>query len=105
MQPFTWPSSWNSSAMDSDLLPTCCICFILWATASTKLPSMPLGTSLMALGMMLPGMISGYVQEWLGYQHFFVYVMFCTLPGMFIIPFLKIDPGFGKKKREEKGEK
>jgi PAT family beta-lactamase induction signal transducer AmpG len=64
-----------------------------------------LGTSLMALGMMLPGMISGYVQEWLGYPHFFVYVMLCTLPGMFIIPFLKIDPGFGKKKKEEKGEK
>ena len=54
-----------------------------------------IGTSLMALGMMLPGMMSGYIQEWLGYQHFFVYVLLCTLPGMAIIPFLKIDPGFG----------
>jgi len=63
-----------------------------------------IGTSLMAFGMMLPGMLSGYVQEWLGYQHFFVYVLLCTLPGMFIIPFLKIDPGFGKKKREESRE-
>jgi|WetSurSiteA1Bulk_404760.scaffolds.fasta_scaffold00755_5 MFS transporter, PAT family, beta-lactamase induction signal transducer AmpG len=57
-----------------------------------------IGTSLMALGMMLPGMMSGYVEEWLGYQHFFVYVMLCTLPGMLIIPFLKIDPAFGIKK-------
>jgi PAT family beta-lactamase induction signal transducer AmpG len=58
-----------------------------------------IGTSLMALGMMLPGMISGYVQEWLGYQHFFVYVLLCTLPGMAIIPFLKIDREFGIKKK------
>jgi PAT family beta-lactamase induction signal transducer AmpG len=57
-----------------------------------------IGTSLMALGMMLPGMISGFVQEFIGYQHFFLYVMFCTLPGMAIIPFLKIDSGFGIKK-------
>lgn len=56
-----------------------------------------IGTSLMALGMMLPGMVSGYIQEWLGYKHFFIYVMLCTLPGMAVIPFLKIDPTFGIK--------
>ena len=55
-------------------------------------------TSLMALGMMLPGMISGSLQELFGYQHFFIYVMICTLPGFLIIPFLKIDPAFGIKK-------
>jgi MFS transporter, PAT family, beta-lactamase induction signal transducer AmpG len=60
-----------------------------------------IGTSLMAFGMMLPGMLSGYVQEWLGYRDFFIYVLFCTIPGMLIIPFLKIDPGFGKKKSNE----
>ncbi len=57
-----------------------------------------IGTSLMAFGMMLPGMLSGYVQEWLGYRDFFVYVLICTIPGMLLIPFLKIDPEFGKKK-------
>jgi len=56
-------------------------------------------TSLMALGMMLPGMISGSLQELFGYQHFFIYVMICTLPGFLIIPFLKIDPAFGIKKK------
>jgi MFS transporter, PAT family, beta-lactamase induction signal transducer AmpG len=56
-------------------------------------------TSLMAFGMLLPGMVSGYVQEWLGYQHFFIYVLFCTIPGMLLIPFLKIDPAFGVKSR------
>jgi PAT family beta-lactamase induction signal transducer AmpG len=54
-----------------------------------------IGTSIMALGLMLPGMLSGYMQEWLGYQGFFIYVMFCTIPGMLIIPFLKIRADFG----------
>jgi len=57
-----------------------------------------IGTSLMALGMMLPGMMSGYVEELLGYRNFFIYVLICTLPGMAIMPFLKIDPAFGIKK-------
>jgi PAT family beta-lactamase induction signal transducer AmpG len=58
-----------------------------------------IGTSLMALGMMLPGMISGSLQELLGYQYFFIYVLICTVPGFLIIPFLKIDPAFGIKKK------
>ena len=58
-----------------------------------------LTTGFMALGMMLPGMISGWLQEWIGYQHFFIWVMLCTIPGFVVIPFLKIDPGFGKKEK------
>lgn len=34
-----------------------------------------LGTALMALGMMLPGMISGFIQEAIGYEWFFIYVV------------------------------
>jgi MFS transporter, PAT family, beta-lactamase induction signal transducer AmpG len=59
-----------------------------------------IGTSLMALGMMLPGMISGSMKELLGYQHFFIYVIICSVPGIIAIGFLKIDPGFGIKKRQ-----
>ncbi|HET9569949.1 MAG TPA: MFS transporter [Bacteroidales bacterium] len=36
-------------------------------------------TGFMALGMMLPGMVAGKIQEFLGYQHFFIYVMVCAL--------------------------
>ncbi|MDO9340412.1 MAG: hypothetical protein Q7T72_07795 [Bacteroidales bacterium] len=57
-----------------------------------------IGTSLMALGMMLPGMISGSMKELLGYQHFFIYVIICSIPGIIAIKFLKIDPAFGIKK-------
>jgi PAT family beta-lactamase induction signal transducer AmpG len=55
-------------------------------------------TGFMALGMMLPGMVSGWIQELIGYQNFFVWVMICTIPGFIVAAFLKIDPLFGTKK-------
>ncbi len=58
-------------------------------------------TGFMALGMMIPGMISGWLQEIIGYQNFFVWVLICTVPGFLIIPFLRIDREFGMKKSEE----
>lgn len=66
-------------------------------------------TGFMALGMMLPGMGAGWVQEhiseWVGaqlaslgnYTLFFIWVCLCTLPGMLVACFLKIPPQFGKK--------
>lgn len=54
-------------------------------------------TGLMALGMMLPGMASGWIEDQIGYINFFVWVCLCTLPGFILIPFLKFDPEFGKK--------
>lgn len=59
-------------------------------------------TGFMALGMMLPGMISGWIQEMIGYRYFFVWVMLCTLPGFIIINYLKYDPKFGVKENREK---
>jgi PAT family beta-lactamase induction signal transducer AmpG len=59
-----------------------------------------IATSVMALGMMLPGMISGFVKDWLGYQNFFVYVLICAIPGIVAIKFLRIDPAFGIKKKD-----
>ncbi len=41
-------------------------------------------TGLMALGMMLPGMFSGWIQEMLGYKMFFVWIMFATIPSFFV---------------------
>ncbi|HQF12066.1 MAG TPA: hypothetical protein PKV22_07360 [Paludibacteraceae bacterium] len=55
-------------------------------------------TGFMALGMMLPGMIAGWLQELLGYNHFFIFVLICAIPTLAIIPFMKIDKEFGKKK-------
>lgn len=58
-------------------------------------------TGFMALGMMLPGMAAGWIQEQLGYQHFFILIMLLTIPTMVLIPFMKVDPGFGRSKKGE----
>ena len=55
-------------------------------------------TGFMALGMMIPGMFSGKIQEMFGYQHFFVWVLASTIPGFLVALFVKVDPEFGKKK-------
>lgn len=55
-------------------------------------------TGFMALGMMLPGMMAGWLQETIGYQHFFVFVVICCAVTFAVCAFLKIDPEFGKKK-------
>lgn len=54
-------------------------------------------TGFMALGMMLPGMWSGWVADCVGYKHFFVWVLMSAIPGFIIAMSLKIDPQFGKK--------
>ncbi|WGG50565.1 MFS transporter [Rugamonas sp. DEMB1] len=54
-------------------------------------------TGFMALGMMLPGMVSGWIQQQLGYQHFFIWVCFATLPAFGMAALVRIAPEFGKK--------
>lgn len=56
-------------------------------------------TGFMALGMMLPGMMAGWLQETIGYRHFFVWTIICCLATFIVCAFLKIDPEFGKKKQ------
>ncbi len=60
-----------------------------------------IATGFMALGMMLPGMFSGWLQEIIGYQNFFVWVMLCMIPGMIPVFFINVKPEFGIKKKEE----
>ncbi len=55
-------------------------------------------TGFMALGMMIPGMFSGWVQEAIGYTNFFVWTVLCGIPALLVIKFLGIDPKFGLKK-------
>ena len=56
-----------------------------------------LATGFMAMGMMLPGMLSGYMQEWLGYPGFFVWVVLATIPGFVMAYVVKYPREFGKK--------
>ncbi len=57
-----------------------------------------ISTGIMALGMMLPAMASGWLQEQLGYQNFFLWVMVAMIPAFIVTGLVKIDPDFGKKK-------
>ncbi|PIW69132.1 MAG: MFS transporter, partial [Ignavibacteriales bacterium CG12_big_fil_rev_8_21_14_0_65_30_8] len=56
-----------------------------------------IATGLMALGMMIPGMLSGWLQQMIGYKEFFIWVCISTIPAFIITKFLYIDPEFGKK--------
>jgi len=55
-------------------------------------------TGLMALGMMMPGMFSGWLQDTIGYRHFFLWVILSTIPGFLVAAFVKIPEDFGRKK-------
>lgn len=57
-------------------------------------------TGFMALGMMIPGMAAGWLQETIGYRHFFVWTIICCAATIGVCAFLKIDPSFGKKKED-----
>ena len=54
-------------------------------------------TAFMALGMMLPGMMAGWLQEHIGYEKFFIWVMICCAATIAVCAFIKIDPNYGKK--------
>jgi PAT family beta-lactamase induction signal transducer AmpG len=54
-------------------------------------------TGFMALGMMLPGMGAGWLQDQLGYPKFFIWVLIATIPSFAATALIKIEPGFGKK--------
>jgi len=60
-----------------------------------------ISTGIMALGMMVPAMFSGWLQELLGYSNYFLWVMTATIPGFIVTGLVKIDPEFGKKKELE----
>jgi PAT family beta-lactamase induction signal transducer AmpG len=54
-------------------------------------------TGFMALGMMIPGMWSGWLQERIGYPSFFVWVLLATIPSFLIAARLRLEADFGRK--------
>ena len=71
---------------------------IYFADGEHKTAHYAICTAFMALGMMIPGMAAGWLQEVMGYQLFFIWIMVCTLATFGVTALLKIDPEFGKKK-------
>ncbi|MBR4811095.1 MAG: MFS transporter [Bacteroidaceae bacterium] len=56
-----------------------------------------ISTGIMALGMMLPGMISGMLQEIMGYRTFFIWIIACCAVTCVVSALIKYEPDFGKK--------
>jgi len=54
-------------------------------------------TGFMALGMMVPGMWSGWLQAHLGYPLFFGWVILATIPSFLIAMKIPLEPEFGRK--------
>lgn len=67
------------------------------AEGASKTSHYAIATGFMALGMMLPGMLSGYIQEWLGYDGFFIWVVIAALPAFIVLRYLKYPADYGKK--------
>jgi PAT family beta-lactamase induction signal transducer AmpG len=70
---------------------------IYFSEGEFKTAHYSLCTAFMALSMMLPGMIAGYIQEWVGYTYFFGFVMVCCLVTVLVTFLVKVDPNYGKK--------
>ena len=58
-----------------------------------------ISTAFMSLGMMLPGMFAGQLQEWWGYENFFIWITACTAITFIVSALIKIDPNFGKRQK------
>jgi PAT family beta-lactamase induction signal transducer AmpG len=54
-------------------------------------------TGFMALGMMIPGMWSGWLQEHFGYPKFFVWVILATIPSFLVATKIPLEADFGKR--------
>ncbi|MBI1797719.1 MAG: AmpG family muropeptide MFS transporter [Candidatus Eisenbacteria bacterium] len=54
-------------------------------------------TGFMALGMMIPGMWSGWLADHIGYRHFFLWVVLATIPSFVVAMWIPLEPEFGRK--------
>jgi PAT family beta-lactamase induction signal transducer AmpG len=61
---------------------------MIFAEGTSKTSHYAICTGFMALGMMLPGIVSGWIQEMIGYPNFFGWVVLSGLPVFFLLPFL-----------------
>ena len=75
---------------------------IYFSEGKSKTAHYAICTGFMALGMMIPRMWSGWLQELIGYEHFFWWVMICSIIPAIAVAFAygKIDPEFGKKNKK-----
>ncbi len=74
---------------------------IYFAQGQSQTAHYALCTGFMALSMMLPGLVAGYIQEALGYINFFWFVIACCLATVIGTAIIKVDPKYGVAKKNE----
>lgn len=74
------------------------------ANGISKTAHYAIATGFMGLGMMLPGMLSGYIQHYLGYPKFFAWCLLAGIPALFLIKKLDFPSDFGKKENSRTNE-
>ncbi|GGX23585.1 MFS transporter [Aquimarina muelleri] len=70
------------------------------AEGVSKTSHYAIATGFMALGVMLPGMVSGFIQEAVGYTGFFVWVAIAAIPGIILTKYIKYPATYGKKDKD-----
>ena len=70
---------------------------IYFSRGEQKTSHYAISTGIMALGMMLPGMFAGKIQEMMGYRLFFIFVIICCAATFIVSALIRFDRNFGKK--------
>jgi PAT family beta-lactamase induction signal transducer AmpG len=88
-----WVYAVNSLEQFSYGLGVAAYTVFLLSTVKTefKAAHYAIATAMMALGIMLPGAISGYLVTWLGYTNFFLLAFLASIPGIITIYFLPLE--------------
>ena len=55
-------------------------------------------SGIMNLGVMIPGMLSGFMSDWLGYKMFFIWVLIATIPAFLVTVFVPFNNSLEDKK-------
>jgi PAT family beta-lactamase induction signal transducer AmpG len=71
---------------------------LYFAEGPHKTAHYAIATGFMALGMMVPGLWSGWLVDIIGYRHFFAWVIVSAMPGLVLALQLRIDPDYGRTK-------
>ncbi len=72
------------------------VAMMMIADGPHKTAHYALCTGFMAMGIMLPGMFAGWIQEALGYPKYFLWVLLCAVPSLAAVAALRIDGDFGR---------
>jgi PAT family beta-lactamase induction signal transducer AmpG len=70
---------------------------LFFAQGAYKTSHYAICTGISYLGLMLPGMVSGWLKDAVGYRQFFIIVMAFCLVTFVVTALIHIDPNFGKK--------